>query len=146
MVLVAGGYRNGIYLERAELFNPTTGNFTCTGSLNIARNGHTATLLNNGTLLVVGGYNSSGSIASAELYNSNLDDDSQFSRLNGGNTFTGNQAVNGTVTATNFVGDGSGLTGITLANANTANTANFATTAGTAASATNALSLVAWRW
>jgi hypothetical protein len=41
-----------------------------------------------------------------------LDNDSQFSQLNGGNTFTGNQTVNGNVTATNFVGNGSGLTGV----------------------------------
>ncbi len=57
---------------------------------------------------------------------------SGFAQLNGGNTFTGDQTVNGTVTATNFVGDGSGLSGITVANANTANTANFATSAGSA--------------
>jgi hypothetical protein len=40
------------------------------------------------------------------------DNDSQFSQLNGGNTFTGNQTVNGNVSATNFVGNGSGLTGV----------------------------------
>jgi len=56
----------------------------------------------------------------------NLDDDSQYSRLNGGNTFAGNQTVNGTVAATSFVGNGAGLTGV---GAVTANTANFATTA-----------------
>jgi hypothetical protein len=56
----------------------------------------------------------------------NVDDDSQYSRLNGGNTFTGNQTVNGTVAATSFVGNGAGLTGVA---ADTANTANFATTA-----------------
>ena len=44
------------------------------------------------------------------------DDDSQFSQLNGGNTFSGNQNVNGNVTATNFVGSGAGLTGVTAAN------------------------------
>jgi hypothetical protein len=46
-----------------------TAGFVASGSLNIARNGHTATLLNNGTLLIVGGYNSDGTLASAELYN-----------------------------------------------------------------------------
>ncbi|MHB8654557.1 MAG: beta strand repeat-containing protein [Terriglobia bacterium] len=69
---------------------------------------------------------------------------------NGSNTLTGNQAVNGTVTATAFSGDGSGLTNVTAAHATsadtatTANTANFATSAGaatTADTATNALSL-----
>jgi hypothetical protein len=34
-------------------------------------------------------------------------------QLDGGNTFTGDQTVNGTVTATSFVGNGSGLTGVT---------------------------------
>jgi YVTN family beta-propeller protein len=67
-----------------------------------------------------------------------LDPDSQFSRLNGGNTFTGNQTVNGNVSATTFAGNGAGLIGV---NAATANTANFATSAGTAGTATNALSL-----
>jgi hypothetical protein len=66
---------------------------------------------------------------------------------NGNNTLTGNQAVSGTVNATNFVGDGSGLTNVTAAHANsadtatTANFANSAATADTANTATNALSL-----
>ena len=41
-----------------------------------------------------------------------VDDDSVFSQLNGGNTFTGNQTVNGTVTATSFAGNGAGLPGL----------------------------------
>jgi hypothetical protein len=48
------------------------------------------------------------------------------------------QTVAGVVTATAFVGDGSGLTGITAA---TANTANFATSAGSANTAGNAAAL-----
>jgi hypothetical protein len=43
------------------------------------------------------------------------------------------EAISGTVTAASFVGNGSGLTGITTSAANTANTANFATSAGDAA-------------
>jgi hypothetical protein len=38
-------------------------------------------------------------------------------QLNGGNSFAGNQTVNGTVTATSFVGNGSGLTGIVASSA-----------------------------
>ena len=52
-----------------------------------------------------------------------LDNDSQFSLLNGGNAFTGNQRINGNVSATNFVGNGAGLTGVAAA---TADKANFA--------------------
>jgi YVTN family beta-propeller protein len=44
--------------------------------------------------------------------------DSIYSQLNGGNTFNGNQTVNGNVSATAFVGDGSGLTNVTAATAN----------------------------
>jgi len=55
------------------------------------------------------------------------DNDSQFSQLNGGNTFNGNQNVNGNVMAANFVGSGAGLTNVVAASAGTA---NFATTAG----------------
>jgi YVTN family beta-propeller protein len=41
--------------------------------------------------------------------------DNQFSLLNGGNNFNGDQVVNGNVTATNFAGNGSGLTGVNAA-------------------------------
>jgi len=47
-----------------------SGTWTNTGTLNIPRNGHTATLLANGQVLVTGGESSNGMIvASAELYN-----------------------------------------------------------------------------
>jgi hypothetical protein len=63
---VAGGI--GYVWPGAELYNPATGTFTATGSLNTARDLHTATLLNNGMVLIAGGYGSSGYLASAELY------------------------------------------------------------------------------
>ena len=58
------------------------------------------------------------------------DDDSQFAQLNGSNTFTGNQTVNGNVNATNFAGNGAGLTGVAAATANTANLATNASQLG----------------
>jgi hypothetical protein len=44
------------------------GTFVPTGSLNNAREAHTATLLNNGTVLVAGGSDTTSTLVSAELY------------------------------------------------------------------------------
>ncbi len=47
-----------------------SGSFSNTGSMNVARDGQTATLLQNGEVLVTGGSNdTSGFLSSAELYN-----------------------------------------------------------------------------
>jgi Kelch motif len=70
-VLVAGGLQvyTGTLLAEAEVYSPSTGTWTLTGSLNIARSYHTATLLQGGQVLVVGGNSgTSGYTASAELY------------------------------------------------------------------------------
>src|SRR5436309_1831309 len=65
MVLVAGGYdidlnNNHNSLASAELYDPASGTWTVTGSLNTARASHTASLLPNGNVLVAGGYDSNG--------------------------------------------------------------------------------------
>jgi hypothetical protein len=44
------------------------GGFTATGSMTVARWSHTATLLQNGKVLIVGGHDSSNQLVSAELY------------------------------------------------------------------------------
>jgi hypothetical protein len=70
-VLIAGGDdHDGAdgAIASAELFNSQTLRFQSTGSLHRARLGQTATLLNNGTVLMAGGGGSAGLIATAALY------------------------------------------------------------------------------
>ena len=52
-VLVTGGSNGTTVLDSAELYNPGAGTFTpITASMNAARRNHTATLLNNGRVLI----------------------------------------------------------------------------------------------
>jgi hypothetical protein len=76
-VLIVGGLgpKDDGYpvLASAELYDPKTGSFSLTGSMNAARMRHTATLLSDGRVLIVGGFNrpaggSTDALASAELY------------------------------------------------------------------------------
>jgi large repetitive protein len=55
-------------LESATALAQSGGTFTPTGSITIARSGHTATVLPNGKILIAGGYSGSARLASAELY------------------------------------------------------------------------------
>ena len=72
-VLIAGGNNSivgGCFcnpLATADLYDPSTGNFTATGDMTSSRSGHTATLLNNGKVLIAGGPVNSP-LATAELY------------------------------------------------------------------------------
>src|SRR5205085_22804 len=56
---------------RAQLYDPVSGSFAITGEMIAGRNNHTATLLNNGKVLIAGGFHSPELTlpASAELYN-----------------------------------------------------------------------------
>jgi N-acetylneuraminic acid mutarotase len=68
-VLVAGGFTEsdcggGINLLDTELYDPSSGTWSTTGSMLVPRAGHTATLLRDGKVLVAGGRNDN----SAELY------------------------------------------------------------------------------
>jgi len=71
-VLVAGGasYAPGgpSGLDSAEMYDPATGIWSATGSLRQARASHTATLLENGTVLVAGNAIEISARASTELF------------------------------------------------------------------------------
>jgi hypothetical protein len=62
-VLVAGG-RTGT----AELYDPQIGKWALTGSMAVSRSRPALTQLDDGTVLVTGGENFSGAVASAEIY------------------------------------------------------------------------------
>ncbi len=70
-VLIAGGYNSGGYsagipaVSEAEEYDPSTGSFTYAGSDTWLRDGLTATLLPDGTVLIAGG---TSDTAAAELY------------------------------------------------------------------------------
>jgi N-acetylneuraminic acid mutarotase len=73
-VLVAGGhvtldvFGNVRWLSSAELYNPSNKQWAETGNMTTTRMKHTATLLQNGKVLVVGGYDGTNNLSSAELY------------------------------------------------------------------------------
>jgi len=74
-VLIAGGQSKSGYppsvLQTAELYDPSTGTFTATADMATRRGGHSATLLEDGTVLIAGGYDFNGAnvfISGAEIY------------------------------------------------------------------------------
>jgi N-acetylneuraminic acid mutarotase len=74
-VLVAGGLNSpnnhASFLSNTELYDSAIGTWAVTGALSSVRHSHTATLLPNGKVLVVGGSNNTNWLSSAELYDPN---------------------------------------------------------------------------
>ena len=72
-VLIAGGSSDSSGAE-AEIYNPATGAFTLTGSLNVARTQPMGALLQDGTVLIAGGLGTSlDALQSAEIYHPSQD-------------------------------------------------------------------------
>jgi len=72
-VLIAGGFSGGggesNPYSTSELYDPRTGTFESGADMSIGRSGHTATLLKNGKVLIVGGWTGRYAVRnSAELY------------------------------------------------------------------------------
>lgn len=71
-VLITGGARNIGFrseLASAEIYDASNGTFSATGSMTTPREGHTATMLRDGRVLVVGGSdNGAHTLDSAEVY------------------------------------------------------------------------------
>ena len=68
--MIAGGFivTVPVVTNSAELYNPFSGNFSRIASMTEQRLQHTATLLPNGQVLVVGGYDGDTDLSSAVLY------------------------------------------------------------------------------
>ncbi len=72
-VFIAAGYNKNaqggdVYLNSTELYDPASGQWTQQADLATARIFHTTSLLPNGILVVIGGMNLTGDLASLELY------------------------------------------------------------------------------
>ncbi|NBW54831.1 MAG: kelch-like protein [Betaproteobacteria bacterium] len=66
-VLVTGGFGNNP--KSAEIYNPSDNKWYLAGNMNEARAFHTSTLLRNGKVLIIGGYNNvSGTLSTIEIF------------------------------------------------------------------------------
>lgn len=92
-VLVAGGWTNFspiTALSSAEIYDPSTGNFTVTGEMTIIRAFHSVTNLGDGAVLILGGSSQDGlhdSVSSAEVYASKSGAFHSAGQLNGKRSF-----------------------------------------------------------
>jgi hypothetical protein len=79
-VLITGGFSNAFncaaldtcYVQSSERFDPVSGNFFNGPAMIAARNQHTATRLKTGEVLIAGGNNSQGFLATSELFDPGL--------------------------------------------------------------------------
>ncbi len=72
VVMLIGGFNGVDTLNSCEFFDPVTKTFSeCTAKMLVKREGHTASLLKNGKVLVCGGLDETGNsgITSTEIYN-----------------------------------------------------------------------------
>lgn len=74
-VLIAGGFSNDVGFYRGgdatvttEIYDPNTSQFVMGPSMTMPRGGHTATLLNDGTVLVIGGEGNGHGLTTAEIF------------------------------------------------------------------------------
>jgi Galactose oxidase, central domain len=85
-VLLTGGVKNVGFrseLASAEIYDPASGTFSATGSMSVPREGHTATLLRDGRVLVVGGSdNGTHTLDTAEVYDPSIGAFSRAGHLN----------------------------------------------------------------
>src|SRR2546423_821755 len=118
-VLVAGGFdtkgiNSYLTLNTAELYDPATGTWNGTGNLNTSRDFHTATLLQNSNVLVVGGFRGDYDfgIYSAELYDFATGTWTNADNVDNGGEHTATLLLNGQVLIAGGFNDGSGNSAI----------------------------------
>ena len=80
--------------SNAELYDPATNTWTVAASMNNARQGATATLLNNGQVLVAGGNIASMTLSSTELYDPTTNTWTVTASMNQGRSFLGATLLN----------------------------------------------------
>jgi hypothetical protein len=112
-VLVTGGFvRVGVSglsgdveaTDKSEVYDPSTGLFTSTGTMRIARGAHTATLLSDGRVLVTGGGTLGGNFFS--FFGSALDSAEIYDPETGSFTLTGTMSLRRYIHTATLLGNG----------------------------------------